>query len=422
MEGYLVNFDKTRCFGCSACAAVCPKKVISMERDEEGFYYPKVGEGCIDCGLCHKACPAEAMPRRFDEDKLAFGGYVKDAAVREESTSGGAFSALATAFYEKAAAEGKQCAIFGAESKGIQVFHSYITDIADLYKFRKSKYSQSVMGDAYAGCKKFLLKGHSVLFSGTPCQIAGLKAFLRDGDYDGLLTVEVICEGVPTPHYMEKYDRMLEDKHGAPIRELDYRYTDATVRHGTPVKGKWDFQVMHTVLENGTRVKTDRWFNPFWSIWLSHLMSRPSCYACPFTTAARVADVTLGDLWGVHLYCPELYGKNLGASLIVCNTQKGKDILSLAKKDMYGHELDFATALKYQSPMRRAISVNPDREDFMRDVQDPRITYTALVKKWGRKPTCKLLWQKYAWGNRQKIAFWNLKQGVKKQRRKGDDA
>ena len=92
----------------------------------------------------------------------------------------------------------------------------------------------------------------------------------------------------------------------------------------------------------GVEMKTDRWFNPFWSIWLNHLMSRPSCYKCPFANTERVADITLGDLWGVHLYCPELYGKNGGASLVVCSTEKGKQTVRKAASQMYGHELDLS--------------------------------------------------------------------------------
>jgi coenzyme F420-reducing hydrogenase beta subunit len=332
-------------------------------------------------------------------DKLAFGGYIKDSGVRDKSTSGGAFSAIATAFCDE------NYAVFGAESKGLSVYHSHITDISQLDRFRKSKYSQSVMGAAYKDCKRLLDEGKKVLFSGTPCQIAGLKAYLMNREYSNLLTVEVICEGVPSPLYMEKYDALMSKKYGSKIEMLDYRYTDS---NSSKKKGKWDFQVMYTQLENGKSFKKDRWFNSFWSVWLNHLMSRPSCYSCLFTNTARVADISLGDLWGVHLYCPELYGKNMGSSLVVCNTEKGKVALNMARDLMYGHELDFNTALKYQSPMRKSISVNPDRDAFIEDLKNDSLDFKEINKKWAKKPTFKLLWQKYAWGNRQKIAFWNL--------------
>ena len=152
----------------------------------------------------------------------------------------------------------------------------------------------------------------------------------------------------------------------------------------------------------------DRWFNPFWSIWLDHLMSRPSCYHCRFATPGRVADVSLGDLWGVHLYCPELYGKNGGSSLIVCNTEKGKQVVMRAQPFMFGHELSFEDALKYQSPMRQCITMNPEREAFMADLRG-NMEYPSIIKIWAKKTSFKLLFSKYIWGNRQKIFFWNLK-------------
>lgn len=151
----------------------------------------------------------------------------------------------------------------------------------------------------------------------------------------------------------------------------------------------------------------DRWFNPFWSIWLKHLMSRPSCYQCPFTNKERVADITLGDLWGVHLYCPELYGNNGGASLVIGNTDMGKEIIKKAEKGMYGHSLRFEDALKYQGPMRKHIPDNPCREEFMNDLRSD-MDYKTITQKWADKPSLKLLFQKYIWGNRQKVFMWNL--------------
>ena len=224
---------------------------------------------------------------------------------------------------------------------------------------------------------------------------------LKNKPMDNLLTIEVICEGVPTPHYIRRFNEYIKIKYGVPIESIDYRYKDSN---------KWDFEVMKVYTKNGD-LKMDRWFNPFWSIWLNHLMSRPSCYECKFTNTARVADISLGDLWGVHLYCPELYGKNGGTSLIVCNTNKGKYALELARPLLYGHELNFRDALRYQSPMRKSIDYNLSRPEFMKDVLE--MDYKDLVNKWASKPSIKLLYQKYIWGNRQKIAFWSVKQYLK---------
>ncbi len=407
---------KTECFGCEACVQICSQSAIHMQEDSEGFRYPIIDlNECIHCGMCRRVCPYEHLPKKNDQNKYAFGGYNLNDDIRFDSTSGGAFSAIVNTFCDE------NYVIFGAEAKGLLVFHSYITDKNELGKFRKSKYSQSIIGQSYKQVRQFLEEGKKVLFSGTPCQIAGLLSFLKNTNRDNLLTVEVVCEGVPSPLYVRKLNEHIEKKYGAPIETIDYRYTGKSVFSNGKwdfqamlVKifggaGRWDFEVMRITLMNKEKVLVkDRWFNPFWYIWLDHLMSRPSCYHCKFTTKGRVADITLGDLWGVHLYCPELYGENGGSSLVVCNTEKGKQVFQEAQKQMYGHELVFEEALKYQSPMRKTISENPNREAFMEDLKSS-MDYTEINRKWSRGPTLKLLFQKYVWGNRQKIFFWNIK-------------
>lgn len=395
MSIYLDDNNKSHCLGCEACVQVCGKTAITMEEDQDGFRYPLIDASkCVNCGMCRKVCPYDNMPQRYGEDKYVFGGYSLDKDIRFESTSGGAFSEIVNAYCDD------NYVIFGVESDGLEVFHSYITDKRELGRFRKSKYSQSKIGTAYKDAKRFLKEGKKVLFSGTPCQIAGLKAYLGNIDQDKLLTIEVVCEGVPSPLYVRKLDKHIQAKYGAKIKTLDYRYTGRL--------GKWDFQQMQIITEDKkNELKKDRWFNPFWSIWLKHLMSRPSCYECPFTNRERVADITLGDLWGVHIYCPELYGKNGGASLVIGNTEKGKSVIAEASKNMYGHELQFKDALKYQGPMRKHIPDNPRREEFMTDLRSD-MDYKQITKKWADKPSMKLLFQKYIWGNRQKVFVWNL--------------
>ena len=136
-------------------------------------------------------------------------------------------------------------------------------------------------------------------------------------------------------------------------------------------------------------------------------MSRPSCYECPFTNNNRGADITLGDLWGVHIYCPELYGNNNGSSLVIGNTEKGIAVIKHAEKNMYGHMLSFDDALKFQGPMRKHIADNPNRKEFMNDLRSG-MDYQQLTKKWADKPSLKLLFQKYIWGNRQKVFIHNI--------------
>ncbi len=376
-----------------------------MKEDDEGFRYPVVdSEMCVDCGLCRHVCQYIELAEKNTEEQCAFGGHINDDKILNESTSGGAFSAIVECFCDE------NYVIFGAEAKGLEVFHSYITDKNELAKFRRSKYSQSIIGTAYSDAESFLKEGKKVLFSGTPCQIAGLKAFLRGQHFQNLLTVEVICEGVPSPLFVRKLDKKIRKTKNAFITDLNYRYKDTN---------KWDYQVMnisYSSLHNPTNgtIKCDRWLNPFWSIWLNHLMSRPSCYNCLYTTSNRVADISLGDLWGVHIYCPDLYNSNKGASLIITNTSKGNDVVKNAlHQNFIGKELDFWQALKFQGPMRKSISANPNREFFMNDLHS--MDYDSLCKKWAKPSSMKLLISKYVYGtNKQKVWWWKVKQYLRK--------
>ena len=235
MIGYILDKRKEKCFGCEACVQVCPKSAISMQEDQEGFRYPAINKKlCVGCNLCHQVCPYENMPNKYGKDKFVFGGYILDEDVRFESTSGGAFSAIVDTFCDE------NYVIFGAETHGLRVWHSYITDKSELSKFRKSKYSQSNIGMSYRQVKKFLKADKKVLFSGTPCQIAGLKAFLKNVSQEKLLTVEVICEGIPSPLYIRKYSDFVKRKFKAVIENIDYRYKGYTFFK----KHKWDFETM----------------------------------------------------------------------------------------------------------------------------------------------------------------------------------
>lgn len=395
---YLKTLDKSQCTGCEACIQTCSSKAISLEEDSEGFRYPVIDNlKCTHCGACERVCPFENT-LFFTNEKFIFGGYHKNETIRKESTSGGAFSAIVESFCDS------NYVIFGAEAKGLEVFHSFVNDKKLIQKFRRSKYTQSHIGDSYKQAKNFLKNGQKVLFSGTPCQIAGLKNFLGKTNTDKLLTIEVVCEGVPTPLYIRKKAAFLKNKYGSDIETFDYRYT----KRGLFSKGTWDFQNERIILKNGITLKQDRWWNPYWSIWLQHLMSRPSCYHCQFTKPNRCADITLGDLWGVHLYCPELYESNLGSSLIIANSEKGKKVVNKSSQLMDGHELSFDEAIKYQGPLRKHIDENLHRDECMMDMQSD-MDYEAINQKWAKKPTLKLLWQKYVWGNRQKVLLWKLK-------------
>lgn len=394
--GYLDIGEKAHCFGCEACAQTCHVGAIRMVADDEGFRYPEIDKSkCIQCGKCRKVCPAGEVSWQGQAPLLAWGGYSLDSAIRSESTSGGLFSVLADTLCDS------DTIVFGAVSDGLKVRHAHARYGDGIGRFRKSKYLQSEIGTSYSDARQFLESGCRVLFSGTPCQIAGLRCFLGEKEYPNLYTVEVVCEGVPTPHYIFRFAEWLGRKMNGEVKSVDYRFKDGR---------RWDFEVMQATLQNPTRGffnwKQDRWFNPFWSIWLQHLISRPSCYECPFAKNQRLADITLGDLWGVHLYCPELYGRNGGASVVFCNTPKGSGVLAKAAPKLYGHNLPVETAIRYQGPMRNHIASNAKRTECMADICT--MPFEAFVVKYAKRPTIKLLFQKYIWGNRQKVWLWNL--------------
>lgn len=391
---------KRQCFGCEGCLEACAYSAITMKEDEEGFKYPEINKDlCVDCGMCKRVCPYINPPQKNKKSPYVYGGYHKDNAIKAESTSGGAFSAIAEVFCDE------NYVIFGAAAKGLEVYHTYIEDKKELGIFRKSKYAQSSIGDSYRQAIQFLKAGKKVIFSGTPCQIAALHNCIRQEIVkENLLTIEVVCEGFPSPILLRKYCAMLKERYHSSVKELDYRYKD---------KNRWDFQVMKITLENNKIIKEDRWFSPFWIFWSERLMSRPVCIECPFRTIDRVADITLGDLWGVHKYCPELYGNNGGSSLVVCNSEKGERVFRQVEKLLYGHELEYEDALQYQRPMRVVVPASEKREMFMHDLRT--LDYKALCKKWKPKTSRKVLFSKYIFGsNSQAVNLWKLKKYMKR--------
>ena len=320
--------EKKNCCGCEACVQRCPKSCITMREDNEGFLYPEVDKNiCIDCGLCEKVCPV--INQAEERKPLAvYAAKHKDEQIRMASSSGGAFTAIAESVIDEGGV------VFGAKfNQDWDVVHSYTETKEGLGAFRGSKYVQSRIGESYKEAEGFLKAGRKVLFSGTPCQIAGLKRFLRK-EYDNLLTVDFICHGVPSPGVWREYlkeetARQCGEKNSVlqrPIHERNALIEGISFRDKRLGWKKFSF-VLALSTTNGSGAKNTVLLseplnkNIFLRGFLADLYLRPSCHACPSKSFKSRSDITIGDFWGVQNVMPEI-DDDKGVSVVMVNSEK----------------------------------------------------------------------------------------------------
>lgn len=309
-----VRANKAECTGCGACASICPRKAISMQPDEEGFLYPVVdGKLCVECDLCEKRCPAGKT--LADHKPVVYGAQHKDEGIRAQSSSGGVFTALAR---DMLAGGG---VVFGAAfDESLHLEHVGAFDETELAPMRGSKYVQSDAADAVSNAASLLERGIPVFFSGTPCQIAGLKARVGKKHEENLLTMDFVCHGVPSPGVFASYLKELESKHGK--RVTAYVFRDKR-------RGWKDFSAV-AAFEDGTEHVGQQTTEPFLYGFLQNLYLRPSCVHCStLRWGNHVSDLTLADLWGAQEICPGR-DDDSGLSIVFANTPKGKKALERA--------------------------------------------------------------------------------------------
>lgn len=308
------SLAKHECCGCNACGDICPKNAITFQKDQEGFLNPVIDhEKCIDCGLCDKICPsinADTLKKNDFEKPICFAAIHKNLDIRFDSTSGGAFSALAKKAYLN------KYYVGGAVwNEDWSVSHYISNNKQDLERLRSSKYIQSDAQGLYKEIKRLLDAGEKVLVCGTPCQIAGLKSFLRK-PYEHLVTVDFICHYVNSPFVWSKYIEFHEKEHNSKIVYIK----DKNKELG------WRSLCNKVVFENGDVIYDPYGVNHFRRCYMQlGVASRPSCYHCKYKGFPRIADITIADFWGVEKYLPKEFDNNLGTSLIMCNSQKGLD-------------------------------------------------------------------------------------------------
>lgn len=359
--------DKSQCCGCSACAQRCPKQCISMQMDNEGFLYPQVDSSkCIDCHLCEKVCPViNQYDARTPLNVYAAKNY--DDEVRHQSSSGGIFTLLAEQTIKD------DGVVFGAcWDKEWDVKHDYIDNISDLQKFRSSRYLQSVIGDNYLKAEQFLKTGRKVMFTGTPCQIAGLKHFLRK-EYDNLLAVEVICHSVPSSGVWQQY---LTTR----LHTLKWEKSDIRNISFRDKKTGWKTYSFVIENENGNILTELSSKNAFMRGFLADLYTRPSCHACPAKQLRSGSDITLGDFWGIESLMPEI-DDDKGVSAIIVNSDNGKQVLH--NIDVELHEVQYSELTKRNPALVKSFPITSKRTEFFKE---DGFTFEEKVKRLAKKP------------------------------------
>lgn len=324
--------DFNRCTGCSSCSSVCPQACIQMLADHTGFLHPIVdSQLCLNCGLCTQACPVlTSPPLMHTQQSDAFSVACKNDSVRLRSSSGGVFTLLAEQIIHQGGV------VFGvAFDQHWDAVHCYVETLDDLVKLCGSKYVQSVIRDSYCQAKAFLDSGRPVLFSGTPCQIGGLKSFLRK-DYPHLICVDFVCHGVPSPSVWRKYCSELVARYHAPIRDISFR----DKRFG------WQSYMLRIAFKNGKIYLASPDLDPYMRAFLSDLTLRNSCFDCSFKGTNHYSDITLADFWGIEHILPS-QNDDKGTSLVLTHSAKGKHLLSGVSALIRSEKISYLDALKY---------------------------------------------------------------------------
>ena len=350
--------DKSKCCGCNACGDVCAHGAITFKADIEGFWYPVVDkERCVGCGLCEKVCPElhiDELKKNDNNPPVTIAAINKNMRVRWDSTSGGAFSALAEVMY------GMGGYVSGAVYDDNFLVHNYISNNpGDLARLRSSKYLQSNAEGLYKEIRELLRKGEKVLACGTPCQMAALRSFLHK-DYENLIIVDFICRGVNSPKVYRKYLDSLERKYSGKVVYVKAKNKELGWRNLT----------RKVVFDNGKVYYGVRMDDDFRRGYHTNVFCRPSCYACRYKGFPRMADITIADYWGIEKVDKNL-DNNIGTSMILLNSKKGERYFELAKQKMEWEQTDFESILPGNVALRLPIEpAKIDRRQFFEDLED----------------------------------------------------
>ena len=374
----MIKNNRASCSGCYSCWNSCYKDAIIMEEDEEGFRYPRIdAKRCVGCGACERACPV-LNPPLVEQAKApdAYAAINRDEAVRQSSSSGGIFHSLAMSVLQEGGI------VFGAGfDEKWEVAHQSAETENELKALQVSKYLQSRAEDSYQQVRENLNKGRKVLFCGTPCQCAALRTFLHK-DYPGLLLVDFICHGVPSPAVWRRY--LAWRTRGEKIHSISFRNKNIS----------WErFQLAFFFNNAGRYLAEDLDKDLYMKGFLQNLYLRPSCYECRFCQSNRPTDITLADFWGVEEELPEA-SDHKGTSLVFIHSERGK--AAFAEVSAYVWQIAFAKGVKHNPSMLSPAFLSPRRAAFFRefvrgkkDIGHLLARFTGPGRKARLKTACK---------------------------------
>ncbi len=365
---YLENKIKNTCNGCGVCALVCPKKCIRMVEDSEGFLYPEVDESkCIKCNKCKRYCAN--FNNKEEKNEKAYIAINNSGEQLKESSSGGMFYILAEYTIKN------NGVVFGVTyNKELEAVHEYAETLDECKKFCGSKYVRSNLQDSYIKVKEFLDNGRKVLFTGTACQISGLKKFVGKED-DNLILCDILCHANPSPKVFKLYIKNLEKINGKRVKYIWFRSKENGWKNQTPI----------VEFTDGSKEEENTYFKAF----VSEMINRPSCYNCQFASKRRVSDFTIGDFWGIESLDSEINSEK-GVSLLNINSDKGRKIFDKVKEKMFFKEVDYDLACSFNH--YHNVSEHQNRDKFFRGIVNNNINETNIIKymnKYTKEPLYK---------------------------------
>jgi len=363
------------CTGCETCREICPVQCIHMFTDEDGFSYPVIGSECIGCGLCRDRCPVNQEVPDLSSlvDQQAFCGVHKDHLVWQDSSSGGAASAIYQAWADPKAV------FYGVENIREEVSFVRISVFEELYRIRGSKYVQAKINNSFTMIRNDLRRGIKVVFVGTPCQVAGLKSFLHGIDSSNLLLVDLICHGVGSPSLFEQYLDDLEQSMNEPI--IDYRFRRKRISFARHL-------IHNSVIVNQNNRTRQLGMDLYNKVFLKKISCRKSCYDCRYAKNVRMGDITISDFKKLFEVFPR-FPANQNASTLVFNNEKGLSVLKCLENYMHLRVCKIEDIVEHNPPFTHCSGDRRVRDSFFSDYNNARSAGERLkiMKQYAGKST-----------------------------------